>query len=116
MTVYIVRKGTTCLNFDDDGVPVWSETTAWVFSHAEAEQHAKTFDAEVVAVQHEPIAYPTMPRMQRSPTVDAFKGEWRCRCPSDPTFDTSINPRCFKACAKCGAERPNKDSNERTSR
>ena len=38
--------------------------------------------------------------------VDAAAGEWRCRCPSDPEFDTSVNPSFFKACGRCGAKRP----------
>ena len=38
--------------------------------------------------------------------VDAAAGEWRCRCPSDPEFDTSVNPSFFKRCGKCGMKRP----------
>lgn len=38
--------------------------------------------------------------------VDESKGEWRCRCPPDPHFDTSVNLACFAACGKCGARRP----------
>lgn len=37
---------------------------------------------------------------------DVAKGEWRCNCPSRGTFDTSINPAYFRACARCGATRP----------
>jgi hypothetical protein len=38
--------------------------------------------------------------------IDPSKGEWRCRCPSDPSFDTSANPSFVKRCDRCGAERP----------
>lgn len=34
------------------------------------------------------------------------EGEWRCRCPYNQEFDTSINPSYVKACGKCGATRP----------
>lgn len=40
--------------------------------------------------------------------IDASKGEWRCRCPSDPKFDTSANPSYFSHCNKCGTDRPKK--------
>lgn len=33
-------------------------------------------------------------------------GEWRCACPSDPSFDKSWNPRFVKRCDACGVERP----------
>lgn len=39
-------------------------------------------------------------------SVDASKGEWRCKCPPDRRFDTSVNLACFSACAACGARRP----------
>lgn len=45
-------------------------------------------------------------RRLKGPTVDKENGEWRCRCPSDPSFDKSINPAFVKRCNLCGAERP----------
>lgn len=33
-------------------------------------------------------------------------GEWRCRCPSDPDFDKSMNPPFVARCDTCGATRP----------
>ncbi len=33
-------------------------------------------------------------------------GEWRCGCPYDPTFDTSMNPYYVSRCARCGESRP----------
>jgi len=38
--------------------------------------------------------------------VNAEAGEWRCRCPSDPEFDTSVNKIFIKRCGKCGMKRP----------
>lgn len=38
--------------------------------------------------------------------IDPDAGEWRCRCPPDPHFDTSVNMRCFSRCTKCGTDRP----------
>lgn len=38
--------------------------------------------------------------------VESTDGEWRCDCPRDPKFDTSINPAFVKACGKCGKSRP----------
>lgn len=43
---------------------------------------------------------------RRCVPIDKSKGEWRCRCPSDPKFDTSASPSYVSACAKCGASRP----------
>jgi hypothetical protein len=44
--------------------------------------------------------------------IDESKGEWRCRCPSSPTFDTSANPRFVKRCDRCGAERPAREGGD----
>lgn len=38
--------------------------------------------------------------------IDVSKGEWRCRCPPDPEFDTSANPSCFSRCTRCDTSRP----------
>lgn len=40
------------------------------------------------------------------PLVDLTRGEWRCKCPRDLEYDTSINPEYVRACGRCGAERP----------
>lgn len=51
-----------------------------------------------------------------NPTVDETKGEWRCCCPSNPEFDTSINPSCFARCNKCGVSRPKRIDSEELAR
>ena len=32
--------------------------------------------------------------------------EWRCECPYNKDYDTSINPSFFSECSKCGCKRP----------
>ena len=43
---------------------------------------------------------------ERGQPVDESRGEWRCNCPPDPKFDTSVNPAYVARCDKCGASRP----------
>ena len=40
------------------------------------------------------------------PIVEYRKGEWRCECPGNIVYDTSINPAFVAECGKCGAHRP----------
>jgi hypothetical protein len=38
--------------------------------------------------------------------IDRFKGEWRCGCPEDDSFDKSANPVFVSRCLTCGVSRP----------
>jgi len=74
-------------------VPGWL-WAVWTAERAEA-RHGRT----------RPTATPSRAATGRSETDEEI-GEWRCRCPSDPAYDKSMNPRFVSACSVCGAERP----------
>lgn len=79
-----------------------------------------SFDVKLPVVDDQAIAtsakalMDTIARLGKAPEPERLVGrwespsEWRCGCPGNREFDTSMNIAAFKSCDRCGYERPDK--------
>lgn len=86
------------------------EETLFVIASYTEDAQSEWLKAETARVMRTPPVFHTVisagTPVKPSASLPLCVGEWRCRCPSDPAYDTSVNPPYVSACTRCGERRP----------